>query len=87
MMKVIGVVPTNNIENIENDPYQDRASFVTMYIDKIVKCGGLPIGILDSNIKEYTDSQNKYDELLKYFDENSDDTLLIGIKMRREKEE
>ncbi len=38
-------------------------------------------------IKEYTDSQNKYDELLKYFDKNSDDTLLIGIKMRREKEE
>lgn len=46
MMKVIGVVPTNNIENIENDPYQDRASFVTMYIDKIVKCGGLPIAYL-----------------------------------------
>lgn len=60
MMKVIGVVPTNNIENIENDPYQDRASFVTMYIDKIVKCGGLPIGILDSNIKEYTDTCDAY---------------------------
>lgn len=60
MMKVIWVVPTNNIENIENDPYQDRASFVTMYIDKIVKCGGLPIGILDSNIKEYTDICDAY---------------------------
>lgn len=45
---VIGIIPTFTYD--ENDPYQDKASFVTMYSEKIIKSGGIPIGILgDAN--------------------------------------
>jgi len=50
---VIGILPTYNLENKENDPYQDRASFVSMYVDKIRRSGGIPIGILDKNVEMY----------------------------------
>lgn len=50
--KIIGIIPTFNLHDINNDPYQDRASFVTMYIEKIKACGGIPIGILDKDVKE-----------------------------------
>ena len=58
--KVIGIIPTFNLHDIDNDPYQDRASFVTMYIDKIKSCGGIPIGLLDKDIKEYADICDAY---------------------------
>lgn len=50
---VIGILPTYNLTNEENDPYQDRASFVLMYEKKILECGGIPIGLLNQNIEEY----------------------------------
>lgn len=50
---VIGILPTYNLTNEANDPYQDRASFVLMYEEKIVKCGGIPIGLLDQNMEDY----------------------------------
>lgn len=51
---IIGILPTFNLSNETNDPYSDRASFVRMYAEKVVKCGGIPIGLLDSNISMYT---------------------------------
>lgn len=46
---IIGIVPT--ITNHESDPYQDKASFVTLYSEKIKESGGIPIGILgDSSL-------------------------------------
>lgn len=50
---VIGILPTFPLKE-ENDPYQDRASFVRMYSKKIQECGGIPIGLLESNISLYT---------------------------------
>lgn len=48
---IIGIIPTFNLTNEANDPYQDRASFVSMYSEKIKKSGGIPIGILeDANL-------------------------------------
>lgn len=58
--KIIGIIPTFNLHDINNDPYQDRASFVTMYIEKIKACGGIPIGILDKDVKEYADICDAY---------------------------
>lgn len=51
---IIGILPTYNLSNEANDPYVDRASFVRMYADKIVKCGGIPVGLLDSDMSMYT---------------------------------
>ncbi len=50
---VIGIIPTFNLTNEANDPYQDRASFVSMYSEKIKKSGGIPLGIL-SDASLYT---------------------------------
>lgn len=36
-------------------------------------------------INEYKNEKNKYEKLFQYFDKNSDDVLLIGIKMKRDK--
>ena len=49
---VIAILPTFNLENKENDPYFDRASFVRMYIKKIKESGGIPIGILEENVED-----------------------------------
>ncbi len=35
-------------------------------------------------INEYKDEKNKLEKLLKYFDEDSDDLLMVGIKIKRE---
>ncbi len=51
---VIGILPTYNLENKANDPYQDRASFVRMYANKIKECGGIPLGLLDLDVSLYT---------------------------------
>lgn len=48
---IIGIIPT--FVHHESDPYQDRAHFVTMYREKIMKSGGIPIGIL-GDAKMYT---------------------------------
>ena len=50
---VIGIIPTYNLVNEDNDPYQDRASFVRMYEEKIYECGGIPIGLLHQNVEDY----------------------------------
>lgn len=50
---MIGIIPTFNLNNDANDPYQDRASFVTMYSEKIKESGGIPLGIL-SDASLYT---------------------------------
>ena len=47
---IIGIVPT--IKNQEN-PYQDKSSFVNMYAEKILSSGGIPIGMLTKNVDEY----------------------------------
>ena len=36
-------------------------------------------------INEYKNKNNKYENLLNYFDENSDDVLMIGLKMKRDR--
>ena len=50
---VIGILPTYNLVNDANDPYQDQASFVRMYEEKIYECGGIPIGLLHQNMYDY----------------------------------
>lgn len=35
-------------------------------------------------INEQKNESNKYDSILKYFDENSNDVLLIGIKIKKD---
>jgi len=51
---IIGILPTYNLKNEENDPYSDQASFVRMYANKVVECGGIPIGLLDQDPTIYT---------------------------------
>lgn len=41
---IIGIIPTFTMS--DNDPYQDKVSFVSMYSKKIKESGGIPIGIL-----------------------------------------
>ena len=53
---VIGIIPTYNLQNEENDPYLDRASFVRMYEEKIVSSGGIPIGLLHQNVEDYLEA-------------------------------
>ncbi len=57
---VIGIIPTYNIKNEENDPYSDQAKFVTMYAKKIKESGGVPIGLLEQNLEEYRDICDGY---------------------------
>ncbi len=57
---VIGIIPTYNLENKQNDPYEDRASFVRMYVEKIRECGGIPIGLLDTDAFLYMDVCDAY---------------------------
>lgn len=57
---VIGIVPTYNLKNEENDPYQDISKFVRMYDEKIVASGGIPIGLLNSNPSDYLDLCDGY---------------------------
>ncbi len=56
---VVGILPTYNLKDM-NDPYQDRASFVTMYSNKIKECGGIPIGILEKDVSLYTNLCDAY---------------------------
>ena len=53
---VIGIIPMYNLQNEENDPYLDRASFVRMYEEKIVSSGGIPVGLLHQNVEDYLEA-------------------------------
>lgn len=57
---IIGVVPTFNLTNEDNDPYKDIAKFVTMYEREIVKAGGIPIGIISKDVSMYKDLCDGY---------------------------
>ncbi len=57
---VVGIIPVYNLKNEENDPYLDRAYFVRMYEEMIVNSGGIPIGLLDSNMDMYKDICDAY---------------------------
>jgi len=57
---VVGILPTYNLKNEQNDPYQDRASFVRMYAEKIKQCGGIPIGLLEQEVSIYKDLCDAY---------------------------
>ena len=48
---------------------------------------GTEVNFLDivNYIKDNENKSNQYGKLLKYFDEKSEDVLLIGIKMKRDK--
>lgn len=50
---IIGIVPTYNIKNEKNDPYQEVSKFVKMYEEKITQAGGIAIGLLNPNPKDY----------------------------------
>lgn len=57
---IIGILPTYNLKNDNNDPYKDNASFVRMYANKIVECGGIPIGLLEQNVSMYKELCDAY---------------------------
>ena len=57
---VIGILPTYNLSNSENDPYLDQAKFVRMYEKKVYECGGIPIGLLHQNLDDYLDLCDGY---------------------------
>lgn len=50
---VIGILPSYNLTNETNDPYQDVSRFARMYSELILKSGGIPIGILEEKIEDY----------------------------------
>mgnify|MGYP001625189955 CR=1 FL=1 len=56
---VIGIIPTFDLNKTES-PYDEKISFVNMYIDKISESGGIPIGILNDNISDYLDICDGY---------------------------
>lgn len=56
---VIGILPTFDLSNTEN-PYDERSSFVNMYVDKINQCGGIPIGLLKNDLTDYLDICDGY---------------------------
>lgn len=55
---IIGIIPTFNLTS-DNNPYNDKASFVRMYSQKIKESGGIPIGILE-NVQLYTNICDGY---------------------------
>ena len=57
---VVGIIPTYNLTNEDNDPYLDRAYYVRMYEEMIKECGVIPIGLLDEDISIYLDMCDAY---------------------------
>ncbi len=57
---VVGILPTYNLTNEDNNPYDDRASFVRMYEEMITKNGAIAIGLLSNNIELYKDICDAY---------------------------
>ena len=57
---VVGILPTYNLKNEDNDPYKDVASFIRMYEEVIEECGAVPVGILNKNVEIYTEICDAY---------------------------
>lgn len=55
---IIGIIPTFNLIG-DSNPYNNKASFVRMYSEKIKESGGIPIGILEDSFL-YTDICDGY---------------------------
>ena len=57
---VVGIVPSFNLDNVDNDPYLDRAYFVRMYEEMIKEAGAIPIGLVDEDPSLYLDICDAY---------------------------
>lgn len=57
---VVGIIPSYNLTNEDNDPYLDRAYYVRMYEEMIKECNAIPIGLLDEDINIYLDICDAY---------------------------
>ena len=73
------------ISELEKTQYQQRI-FLTIENNRThILESGTEVNFIE--IKEYIDEQknekNQYEKLYEYFDKNSDDVLLVGIKMNR----
>lgn len=73
------------ISELEKTKYQQRI-FLTIENNRThILESGTEVNFIE--IKEYIDEQknekNQYEKLYEYFDKNSDDVLLVGIKMNR----
>ena len=73
------------ISELDKTKYQQRI-FLTIENNRThILESGSEINFIE--IKEYIDEQknekNQYEKLYEYFDKNSDDVLLVGIKMNR----
>lgn len=73
------------ISELEKTKYQQRI-FLTIENNRThILESGTEVNFIE--IKEYIDEQknekNQYKKLYEYFDKNSDDVLLVGIKMNR----
>lgn len=73
------------ISELEKTKYQQRI-FLTIENNRThILESGSEINFIE--IKEYIDEQknekNQYEKLYEYFDKNSDEVLLVGIKMNR----
>ena len=73
------------ISELDKTKYQQRI-FLTIENNRThILESGTEVNFIE--IKEYIDEQkdekNQYEKLYEYFDKNSDDVLLVGIKMNR----
>ncbi len=57
---VVGILHTYNLTKEDNNPYDDRATFVRMYEEMITKNGAIAIGLLNNNIGIYKDICDAY---------------------------
>lgn len=57
---IIGIVPSYNMKNDDNDPYQDITKIVKMYTREVVKAGGIPIGLISPDSSMYTELCDAY---------------------------
>lgn len=55
---VVGILPT--YDNSDINPYKDIDRFIRMYEEIIVKCGAIPIGLLNKDITMYKDIVDAY---------------------------
>ena len=73
------------ISELNETKYQKRI-FLTIEDNKTkILETGTEVNFLEivDYINEHRNDENQYDKLYKYFDEKSDDVLLVGIKMNR----
>ena len=77
------------ISELDKTKYQQRI-FLTIENNRThILETGTEVNFLEilDYIKEQKDEKNKYEKLYEYFDEQSDDVLLVGIKMNRMEKE